>query len=474
MTRNVSKSILPTGLMIAMALSGCGGGGGTDAAGAAQNAASALAANSSAERPSRVPFIVGGSEVGDTRYPWMTALLSAGSTDAANGQFCGGSLIADRWVLTAAHCVEQETASSTDVLIGQRDLNDSGGERISVSRIIVHPDYASKGFPDLALLELASPSAAPVITLPTVQNPVPRDGETSTVIGWGQISENGPATAQLRETDVPIVDHATCNAAYNGQIDEQSMVCAGSPSGDRDSCYGDSGGPLFVQRDSAFVQAGVVSFGEACGLAGVPGVYARVSSYHDWIAAYADITSFGGAVPPVDGDTPVQPAEPDGNEGDQNGPDAGENEPWEEEGDDNYWDEWDADFGDEDDYWDEWDEESADESDTLAPISAGPWQYTGELNGWWDEAYAPADDGLIAMAAGKLSVTLDVPADQIFVVFLDRYDARRGEWTDVAGAVSQNGSATIEIDVERGYYSFGVMSLGDGGRYTLDAFLQER
>jgi len=153
-------------------------------------------------------------------------------------------------------------AREVNVLLGQRNLAYAGGETINVSRIIQHPDYQTSGYPDLALVKLVRPSAAKTILLPTRENPIGAFGETMTVLGWGQVSENGPATNELMQASLSVVGHNWCNRAYGGAIIKDAMLCAGTNDGSMDSCYGDSGGPLFVQRGQSTVQAGVVSFGD--------------------------------------------------------------------------------------------------------------------------------------------------------------------------------------------------------------------
>ncbi len=432
---------------IALSLVACGGGtGDNNAVTGSQLQPPQQGSDNTALRPDRIPLIVGGSVVNHSRYPWMVALVSASDADTSSGQFCGGSLIADNWVLTAAHCVEEETARSTDVLIGQRDLRDNNGERIGASRIIIHPDYRSLGYPDLALVELESSSNAQVITLPSRNNPAPNDGELATVTGWGQVSETGPATDLLRETTLPIVDHDTCNRAYNNEIDRDSMVCAGTPSGDKDSCYGDSGGPLFVKRNDDYVQAGVVSFGEECGLANVPGVYARVSSYYDWISGYATVKAYNS----------------DNSDGGNNN--GGNNTDEEDSNDDT------TDNGNDNNTGNN-NEDSGNDTDNTFN-SDNYWSFDSDVSGWFEEIYLPEDGSSLQVDDGVLTVELTTDSTDPVIVFIDEYDEQHDEWYTLTGEVSRNGVIEMEIEVSAGEYGFSVLSLGDGGTFTLNASLE--
>ncbi len=437
---SITSRNLLTLTALSLALSACGGTTSPDASQQA-NSGTTIVSSGAAQRPDRIPLVVGGSVVAASNYPWMTALVNADDQDASTAQFCGGSLIAPDWVLTAAHCLEDMQAADTDVLLGQSDLNQNNGERIGVDRIIMHPDYASQGFPDLALLQLSGSSSAPVISLPSRNNPAPNDGELATVTGWGQISETGPASTQLRETTMPVVDHNTCNQAYDDDIDQDSMVCAGSPSGDRDSCYGDSGGPLFVQRNAEFVQAGVVSFGEACGLAGVPGVYARVASYYDWISGYAPVKAYS---PGVGSGSANGTAGSNGENTDNNSTNAGAGSEVTEENE-------------------------VTENTDMPDYTEFSWQFSGQVNGWYEEAFLPADEGAIEISAGVLTLDLQTQSEEPLILFVDEYDAEFDEWYSVTGAISRDGSLVLDIDIDDGFYAFSVVALGQGGSFTLNA-----
>ena len=235
--------------------------------------------------------IIGGTQAQSGAYPWMVSLQGGGQ------HFCGASMVAKDWVLTAAHCVEGESAGSVQAMIGEYDLtnNSDGGQQRAISQIIIHPKrQSSSNDHDIALLKLKSP-----VTGTPVQSATPaimqgiEAGKLLTVMGWGNQSTSGeqfPNT--LFEVQVPLVSNTSCGNYQPGEI-TSNMICAGFPQGGKDSCQGDSGGPLLYQLDGQWHQLGIVSFGQGCAEAGYPGVYARVASYSDWIAGHLSGTDTG-------------------------------------------------------------------------------------------------------------------------------------------------------------------------------------
>ena len=224
--------------------------------------------------------IVGGSDADPGEYPWMVSLQDG------NFHFCGGALVDAEWILTAAHCVVGSSPGDQDAVIGPHDLRPPGeGERISLDQIIVHPGYNSSTDDfDVALLHLDTPSAVTPIAMAdsSQEDPLFLPGVDSTIIGWGDIAEGGPATDILQEVVIPIVSNADANAAYGGGVTD-NMIAAGVPQGGLDSCQGDSGGPMMVDNGSGgLMHVGVVSWGIGCARLGLPGINAKTSNFTAW------------------------------------------------------------------------------------------------------------------------------------------------------------------------------------------------
>lgn len=240
-------------------------------------------------------------EPGDTdfgEYPWQAAILRRDGTDMV--YVCGASLVSDRHVVTAAHCVNKLNSRDLQVRLGEWDVAndnefyphiDSG-----VQDIIVHRDfYAGMLHNDIALLKLDRyvdfvnyPHISPVCI------PESRDhfeGQTCHVTGWGKdaFGSSGSFQKILKKVEVPMVHKSSCEHALQdtrlGRTFRlhDGMSCAGGEEG-KDACKGDGGGPLVCKgRGGEYQLAGVVSWGIGCGERGLPGVYVDVPFYSNWI-----------------------------------------------------------------------------------------------------------------------------------------------------------------------------------------------
>jgi secreted trypsin-like serine protease len=233
--------------------------------------------------------IVGGAPVLIEDSPWQVALIRSQVAEPQRSQFCGGSIIASDWVVTAAHCVDNFIVSQLptrlNVVAGTANY-ETGGQRATVKRIFVHPAWNSANMDnDVALLQLGEAltmgSPIPVVAANTEFT----DPTKLTVTGWGAIFEGGPGSKDLLGVTVPYVANDVCNAAdsYNGQV-TANMFCAGQREGGLDSCQGDSGGPIWMPVEGKAVLAGVVSWGDGCARQLKYGIYTRLTNYAEWIS----------------------------------------------------------------------------------------------------------------------------------------------------------------------------------------------
>ncbi|CAF0790987.1 unnamed protein product [Brachionus calyciflorus] len=217
--------------------------------------------------------IVGGVEAVANSWPWQVFL-----TDGAT--MCGGTLINEQWILTAAHCI---SGNPTKAYLGAHDLSKtSSSSGISVSKIIGHPSYNTDTLKnDIALMKLEKPVTFNDKIQPAClpANNYAQPGRVAMVTGWGKVGDYAGTASTLRQVAVPIRSSTECS--FFGLSSTQ--FCAGyNYAGTvRDSCQGDSGGPLVTKEGSNYVLAGVVSFGgQSCD---GYGVYTNVRSYVDWI-----------------------------------------------------------------------------------------------------------------------------------------------------------------------------------------------
>ncbi len=237
--------------------------------------------------------IINGADVEEDEQIGIVGILLAGVTDVYEAQFCGGTLIAAEWVLTAAHCTfDMEMspffAKDLDVVVGSNQLRNGMGERVAVDRIVRHKDFDfATYYNDIALLHLERAVAAETVAWASDTSVMKNSLAKATVMGWG-VTEDGYGATTLKQANLPIVSQKSCAAFYaeQGYIVGQSMVCAGYKTGGIDACAGDSGGPLLIWNNTTgqWLQIGIVSAGAGCAEPGYYGLYTRLADFADWIA----------------------------------------------------------------------------------------------------------------------------------------------------------------------------------------------
>ncbi|XP_012064597.1 PREDICTED: serine proteinase stubble [Atta cephalotes] len=241
------------------------------------------------------PKIVGGERSSFGKWPWQISLRQWRSQTYLHK--CGAALLNENWAITAAHCVESVPPSELLLRIGEHDLANEdepyGYQERRVQIVASHPQFDARTFEyDLALLRFYEP------LLPFQPNVLPiclpdddetYVGRTAYVTGWGRLYDEGPLPSVLQEVAVPVINNTVCEAMYKnaGYIEHipHIFICAGWRNGGFDSCEGDSGGPMVIQRarDKRWILAGIISWGIGCAAPNQPGVYTRISEFRDWI-----------------------------------------------------------------------------------------------------------------------------------------------------------------------------------------------
>ncbi|XP_075972531.1 trypsin-like [Anticarsia gemmatalis] len=220
--------------------------------------------------------IIGGRATSVNRHPYQVSMVINGNS------FCGGFIISQDYVMTAAHCVQNTAPARIRLRVGST-RRDSGGRIVRVANVVVHPQYGRPRFDnDIAVLRLARPLTFDAniqpIRLPAIRQAVPL--VRLTVTGWGLTAPGGrriPRT--MMEANVPVVPHWLCRLSY-GESLTNNMFCGGHfLIGGVSSCQGDSGGPA-VFRGTAF---GVVSFARGCALPLSPTVFTNIASLRNWV-----------------------------------------------------------------------------------------------------------------------------------------------------------------------------------------------
>ncbi len=270
--------------------------------------------NGDAPKGAETNAIINGEAGSISAYPWITYL----AYDTGE-QYCGASLIAPTWILTAAHCflndagdeIDLEAGALSRVFLNTDTTTPPAAAAIegAIGQIIIHPNYQPNAATspnandfDIALVEITAAVELQPVSLLAAGAPVIAAGLEAIIMGWGTTAVNAENEStdpsdSLLQAKQTIVDNETCLEIYQDGITD-NMICAGGTTAapTADTCQGDSGGPLSIASGSSFVQVGIVSFGgsdgPSCGDPNSPGVYASVSALADFIQQHVTDATF--------------------------------------------------------------------------------------------------------------------------------------------------------------------------------------
>ncbi|KAJ8270835.1 hypothetical protein GJAV_G00119810 [Gymnothorax javanicus] len=232
------------------------------------------------------PWLVRGEPGKKGESPWQVLILNE------RGMFhCGGVLIDQLWVLTAAHCLETNFKFSVRLGDYERFKYEGTEVTVLVAEAISHPEYNPNTVDnDIALLRLLQPVHFSQYIVPVclpdrtlAERVLHRNGTHTIVTGWGKQAEQGRHySSALSYISIPLVEHAQCARSMENNV-TQNVLCAGQLGRQEDACDGDSGGPMVTRRRDTWFLIGLVSWGEGCGRRDKLGIYTKVSNYNEWI-----------------------------------------------------------------------------------------------------------------------------------------------------------------------------------------------
>ena len=240
-------------------------------------------------RPYQEGRVVNGSQSSPGSHPWAVQIML---TRARTKIFCAGTLITNRFLVTAAHCFNR--VRPADILLVLGNIRSDGSSSPSqelrrIDAVYIREDFDEITYDnDIAVVSMDRSVKFTAFIRPLCLPEINEDyaGSVGTIVGWGRLSHNGRLPDTLQESRVPILSQQSCRHSSDHLAEEitENMVCAGYlDTADTDACQGDSGGPLILPSHSQKVLVGIVSWGIDCAKPGYPGVYTRVGTYLHWI-----------------------------------------------------------------------------------------------------------------------------------------------------------------------------------------------